>query len=407
MPSAKNEVQLMDYLNVIWKRKWFIIIPTIFIALAAGIMCLVMPRLWEIDCVIQPSKFFIQTEQGQFEEVLVVNPKQIVGEINQESYNSLIAAELNISPRDFPRLRAENLRDTSLVRLALREEDAKRGKLILNSLFNHLKKELDKRINFEIRSLDTQIAAKQNFIGDTEGEIKTKENEILKKNNEMKIKDLNAQLKEIEKNKAKKEIEGCQNKLKISEERVKSIMEEMKSVKARIDEIDEQLRKAIAEKKEGTEALSMLLYSNEVQQNLRYYNTLDEKSTIERLTQENLRLEIHDKGEKIEQLDTQIKQDYAEKNIIAAEIGTIKNEIGKLKNRISTLKDEMKLLEDKKMRIDYAQLVKEPTSSLYPVSPNTKVIMILSAVLSLTLFVILAFFLEYIEPGRAKKITKA
>jgi hypothetical protein len=44
-----------------------------------------------------------------------------------------------------------------------------------------------------------------------------------------------------------------------------------------IKENDKQLQKALAEKKQGNDAVALLLYSNEVQQNLRYYNTLDEK----------------------------------------------------------------------------------------------------------------------------------
>lgn len=406
MGSNKNDVQLLEYFNVIRKRKWFIIIPTILVALAAGAISLVLPRVWEVDSIMQPSKFISQSVQGEFEEVLLIAPKQIVGEVNQEAFNSLIATELDVDIKDFPKLSAENLRDTNLIRFIVKVKDVKLGKMILNSLFNHLKKELDKKTGVETRSLDNQIEASLNAISDSENEIKTKANEILKKNSELKIKDLNIQSKEIEKNRAKKEIETCQNKLRISEERVKNIMEEMKSVKGRIDDIDQELKKVISDKQQGTNALSILLYSNEVQQNLRYYNTLDEKLSIEQITQENLRLDAHDKEEKIRQIDTQIKQDIAEKNMIAAEIGTIKNEIEKVKNKISTLQSEMKFLEDKKFRIDYVKLVKEPTSSLYPVSPKITVIVTISAVMSLTFFAIVAFFLEYIGQGRTKKIEK-
>ncbi len=77
-------------------------------------------------------------------------------------------------------------------------------------------------------------------------------------------------------------------------------MEEMKSVKIRIDELEEQQRKALSEKKQVTDAISLLLYSNEVQLNLRYYNTLDEKLSDEKITQENLKLNIERKKTEIE-----------------------------------------------------------------------------------------------------------
>ncbi|MFW6160581.1 MAG: Wzz/FepE/Etk N-terminal domain-containing protein, partial [Acidobacteriota bacterium] len=68
-----DEINLMDYLNVIWKRKWLIIIPTILLAAAAGVYSFLKTPVWEVEAIIQPSKFLVQTQSGQFEEVLVVS----------------------------------------------------------------------------------------------------------------------------------------------------------------------------------------------------------------------------------------------------------------------------------------------------------------------------------------------
>lgn len=443
MGAYEDEIELMDYLNVIWKRKWLIILPTCFLAVVAGIVSFIIPPKWEIDAIIQPSKFFVQTEQGQFEEVVVVDPKQIAGQISEESYNRLIAAELNLDLRKFPELKAENLRDTKLVRVSLREKDIDKGKAILSSLFNHLKRELDRKIDVEMKGIDTEIFAKENAIKekeigirdienqidlcklrirDKENEIKTKENEIKKRNNDIKLKELEAQSMAIDKERIKKEIEADKNKLKISEERVKNIMEEMKAVKGRIDEIDKQLRKALAEKKQGGDAVGLLLYSNEVQQNLRYYNTLDEKLSTEKVIQENLRLNIHDKQEQLRQIDTQIEQINTQKDSISAEIDNImtqiamvkteidkieneieslRNDIVKLQNTISNLQSEIRFLEDKKARIDYAQLIKEPTTSIYPVSPKKTLNVAIAGILGLFVFTGSVFFIEYIEKQKA------
>ena len=91
MKEQESEVELIYYLNVLWKRKWFIIFPTVFLVIAAVIISyfILTPR-WEVDTVFLPSKFFIQTEQGRFEEVVVVSAKQIAGQINEASYNHLI-----------------------------------------------------------------------------------------------------------------------------------------------------------------------------------------------------------------------------------------------------------------------------------------------------------------------------
>ncbi|MCP2521099.1 Wzz/FepE/Etk N-terminal domain-containing protein, partial [SCandidatus Aminicenantes bacterium Aminicenantia_JdfR_composite] len=140
---TNEEIELMDYLKVIWKRKWLIIIPTLICVIIAGIISFLLPKKWEIDTIILPSKMLIQTAQGGFEEVVVIDPKQIAGQINEKTYNNLIAAELNLSIREFPKLKAENLRDTKLIRVSIVESDIEKAKSILYSLFKHLKRDLD------------------------------------------------------------------------------------------------------------------------------------------------------------------------------------------------------------------------------------------------------------------------
>jgi capsular polysaccharide biosynthesis protein len=369
MEEPYDEIELMDYLLVIWKRKWLIILPTLLCVIAAGVISFMLPQKWEVDAIIQPSRLFIQNQQGEFQEVVVTSPNQIAGQINEASYNRLIAAELNIDLRRFPQLKAETPRDTNLVRVSIREEDIQKARSILLSLFKHLKVELDRKVDIEMKGIDTEITENENLIKLKELNIKDALNEI--------------KLEEIEKNKIKQEILSAKNKLKISEEREKNILEEMKTVKQRIDEIEAQQKEALAQKKEGIEAISLLLYSNEVQNNFRYFNILDEKLSNEKIIRENLDLFIKERKESIKILDTQIEK---------LNIG-----IDKIKNEIDNTKNDISLLRERKGQIDYAQLIKEPTPSLYPVSPRKKLNVAIAGILGLMIFTILAFFIEYIE----------
>jgi len=360
MDEFQNEKELMDYLNVIWKKRWLIAVPTFLCAVIVGIWSFTLPPIWEINAIIQPGKSVIQTQGGQFQEVSVIEARQIAGQINQESYNSRIAAEFNLDLRKFPKLNAENLKDTQLVKVSLKSRNVQAAKDILRSLFESIKKDLDKKIDIEWKSADAQIA-------NTENAIKTK--------------NLDIQSNEIEKALLKRDIASCQNKLIISEERAKSILDEMKTAKTRIEDIEQQ-KKAFAEKKEGAEALGLLLYSSEIQQSLRYFNSLEEYSTNEKITQENLKLAIEDKEKSIKQLSNQVE---------------------KLKSEIENLKNTMPLMNEKKARIDYTTLLKEPTSSLYPVSPQKKKNVLIGGLLSLIAFTFLAFFIEYIQQQKSQR----
>lgn len=333
MNSNETEVELMDYLNVFWKKKWLIVLPTLFCVITAGLISIIIPPEWETDIIIQPSKFLFKTEEGRFEEYVVTNPRQIAGQINQETYNQLISAELNIFIKDFPELDAENLRDTTLVRVSIREHDIEKAKVILFSLFNHLKAELDKKADIELKGIDY----------------------LIKSN-------------EIDKSRLEEEITVFKYKQKILQKREKEIEEEMKDVKVRIEALEkEQIITLNKNNKTESESLGMLLYSNEIQQSLRYYNTLNELLSNKNLEETNLLIAIENK----------------------------ENDIKQTENRIINLSE-------RKGKIDFTQLVKEPTSSIHPISPRKGLNVLIAGVLSLIIFTILAFFLDYIKKNKAK-----
>jgi len=329
-----EEVELMDYLRVIWKRKWLIIIPTFICMIIAGIVSFLLPPIWEIDCLIQPSKFFIQTQTGEFKEILLEEPTQIAEKINREAYDNLIAAQLNLSLDEFPKIKAENLRNTNLIRVYIKENNIELAKSILSELITHIKRDLDTKVDLEIKNIDLSI----------------------KRN-------------EIEKERWNKEIEILNNKYKIVNQREKEIIEEMKEIRKRIKKLEEEQFKVLnKEGKNAGESLSLLLYSNEIQQNLRYYNSLNELLSAKKIERENINSRIKEIQKKIEQLDNEIKR-----------------------------------LEDRKGRYDYTRIVKPPMPSLHPVSPKKKLNIAIAGILSLMIFTILAFFLEYIEKYKVKK----
>jgi hypothetical protein len=108
--------------------------------------------------LFSPASFSSIRSRGAFEEISVAEPKQIAGQVNQASYNQALADELDLDIRNFPKLRAENLRDTKLVRISVRSADVKQARQILSSLFVHLKGELDKRVEVEMKGIDATMA---------------------------------------------------------------------------------------------------------------------------------------------------------------------------------------------------------------------------------------------------------
>jgi LPS O-antigen subunit length determinant protein (WzzB/FepE family) len=235
--------------------------------------------------------------------------------------------------RSFPGIKAEPLKDTKLIHVSVKDRDPEKAKAILNSLFSHLKAELDGKAEIEIKDIESQVDAN-----------------------------------EIEKDRTENEIKILKNKLKIARARILELGNEMDDTRRRVQTLEkEQLAALKTEPRGDAEAMAMLLYSNEIQQSLTYINTLKELLDDKKIDEENLNTEIENREKKLLQADN-----------------TIKN------------------LNQKKGLIDYTRLVKEPTASAGPVSPNKKLIVAIAFLAGLVFFTLIALFLEYIERHEVK-----
>jgi len=304
MNTQAREIELMDFLLILWKRKWSVLLLTLIVTAAAVVFVLISPKRWEVSTVIVPSKFLVQMEGGKFEEFVFVDPKQIAGQINQGSYSSLIVSELNLSLRQIPEIKAENLKDTMLVKISIREKDVEKAKNILRSLLSRLISELNQKADIEIKNTDALIKTNQ-------------------------------------------------KKVAVIKQREKAIENEMENTRKRIEALDTEQRASLKkEKTSEMESLAMLLYSNEIQQSLRYHDTLNELLNSKKIEEEDLNLKIG--------------------NLI-----------------------------ERKERIEYAQVKKELSASLNPLMQK-KLIVVAAFLFGLALSVLLAFFLEYLEKSKAK-----
>lgn len=172
MTGQDTELKFMDFFLILWKRRGVVVGLTLLCALAAAVLAFVLPRKWDVDAVFGPSKFILQSETGKIEEKTFTDPKQIAVEINQRIYDAPIAEALQRNVRTLPLIKAENLRDTNLVRVSIRSGDVPGAEQMLALLTERLKKEGDQKADVEIAGTDAQIQDKGIEIKLLEGETK-------------------------------------------------------------------------------------------------------------------------------------------------------------------------------------------------------------------------------------------
>ena len=165
-----------------------------------------------------------------------------------------------------------------------------------------------------------------------------------------------------------KQIKANKNKLDIIEQRKQEIEKEMTEVRNNIQELGKRKRLVLEKKnKSEFESLAMLLYSNEILQSTMNHNILNELLNNKRIEEKSIKLEVRDKERLIDQIEIEL--------------------------------NEMNI---RKEGITYAQITKEPTSSISPVSPKKLTNVLIAGILGLLIFGMLAFFLEYLEKQKAK-----
>ena len=504
-PYYEDEIELMDYLLIIWKWKWMIILITFVCMVTAGVVSFKMPRIHEISMIIEPAVLGMQ-ENGNPIFMDLVHMK---GKIDSGIYNSRILKRLNINPRVKQlEFKAVNLENTKLIKIhsewehdkiltgtkilaQLAAEMAYDAEKVLLSIKGDIDKQIEMKqneivnIETERKDLDKQIAVKLNEIAKIETERKDFDKQIEMKQNEIAItemerKDIDKQIemkqneiaitemerKDIDKQIALKlneiakidmerkdfdkqillklsDIQGTKNQIKLQEailknigERKTELIREVQQVKNNTESLIQQKNRVVEGKSNG-ENVSLLLYFTTVQQNVAYFNQLNDRindlksnedriraeiekfekvindinTSIERLKiqkTEGLQKKINDINTAIERLKIQKTEGFQTKiNDINTEIEWLKIQKAEgLQTKINDIKIEIERLGRKKSYIENIKMLKEPEASEFPVKPRKKSQVALAGVVGFMLALFMAFFVEYLQKSRKETMIK-
>lgn len=155
--QEKNQIQyedidLMDYMRVILKRKGIIVAFFILGLILALSLNYFSTRVYKATTVLE-----ISTKE---KEAL-----QTVKKIENNVYQSKIKQSLNIE--EYPKIKAESFENTNLVKIEIKSENPQKAKMVLEELNNLILKEHQQEIEKEKQNIEEDInALKQelNFI---------------------------------------------------------------------------------------------------------------------------------------------------------------------------------------------------------------------------------------------------
>jgi len=330
----EDEIELIDLLRVVWKWKYLIIGGTLVCAVAAIVISLIMPKIFRIETIIRPGILSFG-EDG--ESVYIDTPDNIKALIETGAFDKKILDNLEESNTpDVPRelhLKVTLPASSSTLKINCDTAHTDQGIAILKLLGRFLMEEYGNLVGYFqneiVRDINIEKAGIQRI-------------STMKKSHETNIENITKRIHELE--------------------------TEIVFIDNNTSYLNKERNKLLSKGKNESNILSVLLYSNTIQQNLQLAN--DYKNEIK---------------------DLKLKKE------------TELQQISELENEFQKRLAEIENLNIKKSNIQNIQVIQKPYSSKYPIKPKKMLMVILAVFVGIFAMIFFAFLLEYISRNKERK----
>jgi len=234
-----QEIELMDYLEVLWRYRFWIIGTTLLCALLAFGISFLLPPVYEVSAVIEPGRYGSDAlETGEDRPTgriyYLDTPGNLKAKITQKSYDHRIREKIKLPPKKKLKWKVFLEEDSYAVKIALENPKPQQGLSVLNELITALSQECSQ----------VQMAFK---------------------------------------NTVAQEIQRTKGELKILHVRQKELEAESKRIQANTQKLIQERDTLLTNPKEKGDPTAMVLFTTTLQQNISYYNQiLDQLSQVKR-----------------------------------------------------------------------------------------------------------------------------
>ena len=154
-----EEVDLMDYLKVVWKWKYLIIIGTVVCAAIAGMVSLSLPRVYETTEVIEIGRIRTTQEVEGIKtggEELLADVNSVKSVMESEAFMNQVIQTLNLneSPKSLlERVKVQRVERTNILKVSVQanspEEAVRIAKAMANLVINDHKDKFNKLMKLQ------------------------------------------------------------------------------------------------------------------------------------------------------------------------------------------------------------------------------------------------------------------
>ena len=412
-----DQIGIITLMRFMWKWKIVILAGILVCALAALLISLLIPHVYDVDMLVENVQ--IGTDEAG-ERVYLGDLKDIkalidAGAFNQDILDSLREQYKDVLPRRIS-FKVSLASKNQFAKIAYEAVDVEMGDKILSQLFKRLQETNLVRVEHRKKEIDRKIDEKRAELSSIEAKKDKKKEEIVlaqKTKHSMKQKML-AQVKA-----GKRAKEG---KIKNLDKRNSEIKSSIKLIESEINFLIKTRKEflSIRSKIKNIDVMGEL--SSTIMDGYDKLTKLRQKvlNNDDLMLKARLRIQELDVG--IEKLTNGSEVTLKEAKVLNDRIREIRLDIEALKSRMKYSSDELAMpsstdkpssfleadiakardhvalitLEANKKKVKNIVLLQPPTSGVSPLSPDTKRNVVIGAVVGLFLSLFLAVFLEYV-----------
>jgi uncharacterized protein involved in exopolysaccharide biosynthesis len=270
--NSAEEIELIDFMRVIWKWKYLIAVGTLLFSVIAGIVSMKMTKVYRVDMILAPG---ILRMHDSGKHAYIDSPGNIralieEGTFDEKIFESISSEEANNLPKtvafgiDIPR-------NSNTLSISYRTSNIDQGIRILESLGKLLRDRYDELVKYYQADYETEIKKRQTTI------------------------------------------ENSKAALLSHKEKIKNIQKRIDSLKSEIDLINKNTislikeRDKLLEQNNPDNILASILYTNTIQQNLTLANTYKNEIKGYKDEKENQKVKLETTQNNIKQLFEDIK----------------------------------------------------------------------------------------------------
>jgi LPS O-antigen subunit length determinant protein (WzzB/FepE family) len=372
--SYDNEVELIDYLRVLWKFKSWIIGITLLSVLVTLIISFVLPSVWEVSIVFEPGRFGSDlfgggTNRPTGKLYLIDTAENVKAKIKQGSYDFQVRTSSGWPPDKKIKWDVNVEKETSAIRTALEVKDKTLGLKALDVLARTIEEEQKEKIGIFQKTLEHEMLNRKEEVSKFQREI-----DRVKTDRDANLTRLQEEAKELK------------IQIALLKQRESELFREEEGVRKNTELLMTKRSSLMESERSKNDPLALVLFTTSLQQNIAYSNQLaSQLNDIKRIIEEK-RLSV----KKVEIELVRVKEDA-------------RLRIKKLESDIQQIEASVRVLEEQLRFVKPLEIIQQPTLSYKPVKPKKILNVAIAGILALFFSISGVFLMEYIS-GKKEKV---